>query len=449
MRRRFDLTPLGHPLWWGALALLVVNDHLLKGRGVVPGWLTGKLSDFAFLIVAPVLLAALIPRRVPGRRTAAVVAVCALYVAAELSRAVSDAIIALAARVGLAWRLWPDPTDLSALAILPVTAWLLRRPPRAPDTHAIARRARVQCERAGVVLGALACLATTPSGFGHNPFLLNRAAGPVEVRMTWVLLGVDCAATPDALGALLGPSDLDEPRVITMQPGDVAALSGTPPPGVSPLGVCAVDYLPYHIDGEICVAAILEAEGAPPVLMVTPTGWLVADGGVFCSDTEDASPCAPNLNPNQSPGRDALSIVDSGGGVRRFELAGSGPGGQLPTGSPIRIAPIDPAAVAARPPVATGCRETRDAYHALVAMKSCVRDSDCQAALPAIWLPGEPYSCDVYLNTSVSPAALDTLVRTWNLSCDSEGYSCPDEPVAPACIEATCLPSDWRARNAP
>src|SRR6188768_3992250 len=127
MRRRFDLTPLGHPIWWAALALLLVNDDLLKGRGIVPGWLTGKLSDFAFLVVAPVVFAALIPRRVPGRRTFATTAVVGLYVAADLSRPVSDAVVALAARLGLSWRLWPDPTDLLALAVLPATIWLLRR----------------------------------------------------------------------------------------------------------------------------------------------------------------------------------------------------------------------------------------------------------------------------------------------------------------------------------
>src|SRR4051812_14533255 len=66
-RARFDVSAVGHPLWWGSLAVLVANDHLLKGRGVVPSWLTGKLSDFAFLIVAPVLAAALLPRALRGR----------------------------------------------------------------------------------------------------------------------------------------------------------------------------------------------------------------------------------------------------------------------------------------------------------------------------------------------------------------------------------------------
>jgi len=51
---------LSHPLWWAALALLVANDHVLKGAGLLPESLTGKLSDFAGMIVAPPLLGALI-----------------------------------------------------------------------------------------------------------------------------------------------------------------------------------------------------------------------------------------------------------------------------------------------------------------------------------------------------------------------------------------------------
>lgn len=47
---------LGHPLPLFAVAVLVANDHLLKGRGVVPGFVTGKLSDLAGLFFFPVLL---------------------------------------------------------------------------------------------------------------------------------------------------------------------------------------------------------------------------------------------------------------------------------------------------------------------------------------------------------------------------------------------------------
>ena len=50
----------GHPFFTGALAVLAVNDHLLKGRA--PGALTGKLSDFAGVFVFAVAGAILIGR---------------------------------------------------------------------------------------------------------------------------------------------------------------------------------------------------------------------------------------------------------------------------------------------------------------------------------------------------------------------------------------------------
>ncbi|MDO9280325.1 MAG: hypothetical protein Q7U06_00320, partial [Pseudomonadota bacterium] len=47
-----------HPLVLGAAALILVNDFVLRGHA--PGWLTGKLSDVGWLVVAPVLVAALL-----------------------------------------------------------------------------------------------------------------------------------------------------------------------------------------------------------------------------------------------------------------------------------------------------------------------------------------------------------------------------------------------------
>lgn len=49
-----------HPLVLAAAALIVVNDFVLRGHA--PGWLTGKLSDVGWLVVAPVLVAALLAR---------------------------------------------------------------------------------------------------------------------------------------------------------------------------------------------------------------------------------------------------------------------------------------------------------------------------------------------------------------------------------------------------
>lgn len=48
-----------HPAPLAALALLALNDHVLKGSGILPGAVTGKLSDFAGLVFFPLLLTAL------------------------------------------------------------------------------------------------------------------------------------------------------------------------------------------------------------------------------------------------------------------------------------------------------------------------------------------------------------------------------------------------------
>ena len=66
-----------HPVALVGLAVLLLNDHVLKG--VAPGWLTGKLSDVAGLTFLPFLLLALVDvvrrRRTPGVPVAAAVAV--------------------------------------------------------------------------------------------------------------------------------------------------------------------------------------------------------------------------------------------------------------------------------------------------------------------------------------------------------------------------------------
>jgi hypothetical protein len=51
---------LRHPVFTGAVALLVVNDHVLKQA--YPSWLTGKLSDFAGVFVITALLVICIRR---------------------------------------------------------------------------------------------------------------------------------------------------------------------------------------------------------------------------------------------------------------------------------------------------------------------------------------------------------------------------------------------------
>ena len=47
-----------HPVALTAIAVLVINDHILKDA--YPGWLTGKLSDVAGIVFFPLLVAALL-----------------------------------------------------------------------------------------------------------------------------------------------------------------------------------------------------------------------------------------------------------------------------------------------------------------------------------------------------------------------------------------------------
>src|SRR5215207_4406796 len=58
---------LTHPIIIGAVALLLLNDHVLRVES--PSWLTGKLGDFAWLTFAPIICALvvawLVPRRLP------------------------------------------------------------------------------------------------------------------------------------------------------------------------------------------------------------------------------------------------------------------------------------------------------------------------------------------------------------------------------------------------
>jgi hypothetical protein len=119
--------------------LLALNDHLLKGWPAVPGWLSGKLSDFAGLFYFPLLLTALAnslaslggwvrgrppPARYPltrGQLLLAILATAFPFVAIKLSVAAAGLLTLFADLLdGGARRPVADPTDLLALVMLPL-----------------------------------------------------------------------------------------------------------------------------------------------------------------------------------------------------------------------------------------------------------------------------------------------------------------------------------------
>jgi hypothetical protein len=420
----FDLTALRHPAWWAALVVLVLNDRLLKGHGVVPGWLTGKLSDFALVVVAPTLLAAMLPRALPWRRTLAFVSVLGPFVAMELSPAFSDALVAAMARLGLKTKLWPDPTDLVALACLPLTIHLVRLPARPPR-----RWSRGALERAGVILGAAACIADSELAPGpHAPYFVNTTGTRVHVSFSWVVKKLACDP-PDVVAPLLGPDDLAAPRSFPLGPGEVAALDSIPAVGASPVGMCSTQSA--DSSGE-CAGVILEADGAQPVLVVARPRWMPAttnssgcDGPVVPPDSQ----CRSKVELPVAPDPDAVTLRRVNGTLE-FAVVASNPN--------LQLAPIDLGALAARPHDAQGCGAIAADVRALLAAPTCTTSSDCRGVRsPGGWASPD---CNVAINVGAQ-GALQELLAKWRLACGStESGSCgPPHPAT--CIEGHCVPA--------
>ena len=157
MTKRSQWAALRSPIFGAALLVLVLNDHWLKGAGLLPGWLTGKLSDFAGLIVAPILLASLLRARARGARLLCWAAVASVFGAIKLWPPAARALEQVTSSAGLSWRIWVDPSDLLALSVLPLGWWVLRSSAAAPP----APRASWWFERVTAMTAMLACVATS------------------------------------------------------------------------------------------------------------------------------------------------------------------------------------------------------------------------------------------------------------------------------------------------
>lgn len=146
---------LYHPLWLVSLGLLVLNDHFLKGSGILPAVLTGKLSDFAGLLFAPALLAVLL--HLSSRRSfvLAHVATGLVFAGIKVSPNFARLFESIAGLGPFAWHITVDPTDLIALPALFVSyrvfvEAMVRPVPERPHT-----------QRALIMAGSVACMATS------------------------------------------------------------------------------------------------------------------------------------------------------------------------------------------------------------------------------------------------------------------------------------------------
>ena len=244
--------------WWFALALLVVNDHFLKRAGIAPGWLTGKLSDFAGLVVAPVLCARIFAARSTRARAAAFGLVVGPFCAVKISAAAAHAMEAAVGCLGIRWRLWCDPTDLAALAMLPLAWWVSWAGSARASLEPRTRRALA------TIAGGVACLATSyaPIGVRTAAYLMNATVEPLEVQVYRVGGPLDCTSV-DTLQASALASAFDPAICAEVGPGRVLPIARS----LVDLSDIFRDASPPAPDPP-CDAVIVRARDLPDTLLV-------------------------------------------------------------------------------------------------------------------------------------------------------------------------------------
>lgn len=213
------------PVWWAALTVLVVNDHVLKGAGLLPGWLTGKLSDFAGLVVAPVVAVSVLRARSTAIRATLFLCVAFSFVALKVSPAAAEWLERILRTIGLPSRIWVDPTDLVALAALLLSWRLVQAEPRTGPKR------RELVERVAIVLAGAACMATTsgPSGYA-SLYVLNATRQPVVVAIHRADAAA-CEALDSTAEEPLDASDFTFERCVEVGPFEAFALD---PPDAGP-----------------------------------------------------------------------------------------------------------------------------------------------------------------------------------------------------------------------
>ncbi len=164
----------GHPGTLLAVAVLAFNDRV--GKRAWPGALTGKISDAAWMLVVPPVLALALSAlpRLRGRRAALLaVALTALtFTAAKSSTAGAELTSrAWSLLTGLPSRTVADRTDLLTLPVLALSWWLWRRSARP-------RPWRRTLALATVPLAVAAMTATSPA-YERAPRLWDDHGRPV------------------------------------------------------------------------------------------------------------------------------------------------------------------------------------------------------------------------------------------------------------------------------
>ena len=130
---------------------------------MLPGVVTGKLSDFAGLFAAPALLAVLVRARSARAVAFCHLAVGAVFTAIKTCSSASLAFTAVLGVAGVPWRNWVDPTDLVALPMLVASFGVLL-----PWMRSAAGRSSGLWSRAAILAGLPVMLASGENMGGAN-----------------------------------------------------------------------------------------------------------------------------------------------------------------------------------------------------------------------------------------------------------------------------------------
>jgi hypothetical protein len=288
---------IAHPLWSLSLMVLLANDHLLKGAGVLPSWVTGKLSDLAGYFLFPSLLAVIL--RVQTRRGLILchLATVALLLLTELSPGFCQLVLAVSGH-----RLWPDPTDLVALVAIGLSWHILARLALLPEPQ---RQVSERRNKALVFIGAVASVATSPSRPIDEPvswaqpaevYVLSNRGQSVQVRLSAPRDGVlfDCESAMKNPQSLFSESQFSVVNHVTLRHNDALPLLNPADRGSSACQVflLAVEGSPQQIvawrTGTFTVGnAVGQAGGR---ILILQTELNAPDGLLWPAPTESATP---------------------------------------------------------------------------------------------------------------------------------------------------------------
>lgn len=156
---RTALRAVAHPGSVLALVVLVLNDHVLKQAW--PGWVTGKLSDVAGLVVAPLLLSVVLTLlRVPRPAQVAFVATGAGFVFCKTTDFGAGVTSAVWSLFGTPTMIRADVTDLLALPAL-YASWRVHRTAVGQEPAGWRRTAAASVGMVVLPIGVLATSATS------------------------------------------------------------------------------------------------------------------------------------------------------------------------------------------------------------------------------------------------------------------------------------------------